>query len=196
MMCKIIGLTGGIACGKSTVSHYLAQKGAQIVDADQTAHELLEPNGALYEAYQKHWGKQVLLADGTLNRRKVGQLAFANAQEKNWLNHTAHPIIKEAIERKISVIKSGVIILDVPLLFEAGWDKITDGNCVVFVIREIQLQRLIARNGYTRQEALNRINAQMPLNEKKRRADWLIDNSGSLEETYRQADTLWQKWKT
>lgn len=195
-MRKIIGLTGGIACGKSTVSRYLAQKGAQIVDADQIAHELSEPNGALYEAYQKHWGKQILLADGTLNRRKVGQLAFANAQEKNWLNHTAHPVIKEAIERKISAIKSGVIILDVPLLFEAGWDKITDGNCVVFVTREIQLQRLIARNGYTRQEALNRINAQMPLNEKKRRADWLIDNSGSLEETYRQADTLWQKWKT
>lgn len=195
-MRKIIGLTGGIACGKSTVSRYLAQKGAQIVDADQIAHELSEPNGALYEAYQKHWGKQILLADGTLNRRKVGQLAFANAQEKNWLNHTAHPVIKEAIERKISAIKSGVIILDVPLLFEAGWDKITDRNCVVFVTREIQLQRLIARNGYTRQEALNRINAQMPLNEKKRRADWLIDNSGSLEETYRQADTLWQKWKT
>lgn len=195
-MRKIIGLTGGIACGKSTVSRYLAQKGAQIVDADQIAHELSEPNGALYEAYQNHWGKQVLLADGTLNRRKVGQLAFANYQEKNWLNHTAHPVIKEAIERKLSAIKSGVIILDVPLLFEAGWDKITDGNCVVFVIREIQLQRLIARNGYTRQEALNRINAQMPLNEKKRRADWLIDNSGSLEETYRQADTLWQKWKT
>ena len=194
-MRNIIGLTGGIACGKSTVSRYLAQKGAQIVDADKITHELLQPQGALYEAYRAHWGEQVLQADGSLNCRKVGQIAFASPKEKAWLNQTAHPLIQKAMLERLNSIKSGLIILDVPLLFEAGWDKITNGSCVVFVTAEVQLQRLIARNGYTRQEALDRINAQMPLTEKKRRATWLIDNSGSLEATYRQADALWKQWR-
>lgn len=194
-MRKIIGLTGGIACGKSTVSAYLRQKGAKIVDADVITHELLAPKGALYRAYVEHWGSQILNEDETLNRRQVGQLAFASDEEKAWLNATAHPLIKQAILQELAAIKSGLIILDVPLLFEAGWDKITDGNCVVYVTAEVQLQRLIARNHYSEQEALARIHAQMPLDEKKRRADWLIDNSGSLAETYRQADSLWQRWK-
>lgn len=193
-MRKIIGLTGGIACGKSTVSAYLQKKGAIIVDADEITHELLQPQGALYNAYVEHWGSQVVESDGSLNRRKVGQLAFSDKQEKEWMNATAHPIIKETILQKLAEIKKGLIIFDVPLLFEAGWDKATNGNCVVFVTPDVQLRRLIARNGYSKEEAMARINAQMPLAEKKRRADWLIDNSGTLAKTYQQVEKLWQEW--
>ncbi|WP_033170815.1 dephospho-CoA kinase [Selenomonas sp. ND2010] len=194
---KIIGLTGGIASGKSTVSAYLQEKGASIIDADGIAHELLEPGRPLYEAYRNHFGEKILLPDGTLDCRAIGQLVFSDPIERKWLNATAHPLIQQEICQRLQryqAEKKSVIVLDVPLLFESGWDKMAEKVCLVYVEEKIQLARLMKRNGYGREEAAARIAAQMPWEEKKKRADCLIDNSGSLSSTLRQVDDLWKEW--
>ncbi|MCR5438839.1 MAG: dephospho-CoA kinase [Selenomonas sp.] len=194
---KIIGLTGGIASGKSTVSAYLQKKGASIIDADGIAHELLAPGKPLYEVYRNHFGEKILLPDGGLNRRVIGQRVFSDPGERQWIDATAHPLIQQEICRRVKRYqreKKSLIVLDVPLLFESGWDKMAEKVCLVYVEEKIQLARLMKRNGYGREEAAARIAAQMPLEEKKKRADCLIDNSGSLSSTLRQVDNLWKEW--
>ena len=194
---KIIGLTGGIASGKSTVSAYLRKKGASIIDADAIAHELLEPGKTLYEAYRQHFGEKILLPDGKLNRRAIGQQVFSDPVEREWIGAAAHPLIKQEIcqwVKQYRAEKKSLIVLDVPLLFESGWDKMAEKVCLVYVEEKIQLERLMKRNGYGREEAEARIAAQMSLEEKKKRADCLIDNSGSLSSTLRQVDNLWKEW--
>lgn len=194
---KIIGLTGGIACGKSTVSKYLCEKGAVIIDADAIAHEFLAPGNLLYEAYRRHFGDEILLPGGQLDRRAIGQLVFRKPAERKWMDETAHPIIQQEICRRLQQYKKEkkmLIVLDVPLLFELGWDKMSEETCLVYTDEKIQLERLMKRNDYGREEAAARIAAQMPLEEKKKRADRLIDNSGSLSSTLRQVDILWKEW--
>ena len=194
---KIIGLTGGIASGKSTVSQYLYSKGAVILDADRIAHELTEPGGRLYKAYLDHFGAAILFPDGRINRAAVGKRVFSRPFEKQWLDSVSHPLILEEIERRILIKKEeqpALIVLDIPLLFETGWDKMAEENCLVYVDEDVQLERLMLRNGYSREEAAARIRAQMPLQEKKKWADRLIDNNGSLPSTLRQVDILWKEW--
>lgn len=194
---KVIGLTGGIASGKSTVSKYLHQKGAVILDADAIAHELTEPGGSLYNAYLAHFGSSVLLPDGHINRSAVGKCVFETPNEKQWLDSVSHPLIRQEIERQLLAKKKEqppLIVLDVPLLFETGWDKMAEENCLVCVDETVQLERLIRRDGYSKEEAAARIRTQMPLREKMKRADHLIDNNGSLSSTLRQVDILWKEW--
>lgn len=194
---KIIGLTGGIASGKSTVSAYLKQKGAVIIDADAIAHKLLEPNAALWLAYIGHFGRQYLREDNTLDTRAIGKIVFASVEEQAWINAIAQPIIKSAIETAIAKAKNSnakIIILDVPLLFETGWEKLADSTCLVYVDKKQQLSRLIQRNGYSEDEAMARIGAQMSMSAKRKLADRIIDNGGTLKNTYRQADILWEEW--
>lgn len=194
---KIIGLTGGIASGKSTVSAYLKQKGAVIIDADAIAHKLFEPNAALWLAYIGHFGRQYLREDNTLDTRAIGKIVFASVEEQAWINAIAQPIIKSAIETAIAKAKNSnakIIILDVPLLFETGWEKLADSTCLVYVDKKQQLSRLIQRNGYSEDEAMARIGAQMSMSAKRKLADWIIDNGGTLKNTYRQADILWEEW--
>lgn len=194
---NIIGLTGGIASGKSTVSSFFRQKGAAVLDADQIARELSEPGGELHAEYVRHFGAEVLQNDGTLDRRRIGQIVFSNPQQKQWLDTVSHPAIRGELLRQLAQKqneKQRLILLDIPLLFESGWDKMADKTCLVYVNETIQLQRLMKRNGYTRREAQDRIAAQMPLEEKKKRADYLIDNNGSLTDTIRQAEALWREW--
>ena len=194
---KVIGLTGGIASGKSTVSEYLRRRGAVILDADAIAHELTKPGGSLYNAYYEHFGASVLLPDGCINRDAVGKRVFEAPAEKQWLDSVSHPLIKQEMERRLLAEKKKqplLIVLDVPLLFEAGWDSMAEENCLVYADEDVQLKRLMLRNGYSREEAFARIQAQMPLQEKIKRADRLIDNNGSLPSTLRQADILWKEW--
>lgn len=194
---NIIGLTGGIASGKSTVSSFFRQKGAVVLDADQIARELSEPGGELHAEYVRHFGAEVLQNDGTLDRRRIGQIVFSDPQQKQWLDTVSHPAIRGELLRQLAQKqneKQRLILLDIPLLFESGWDKMADKTCLVYVNETIQLQRLMKRNGYTRREAQDRIAAQMPLEEKKKRADYLIDNNGSLTDTIRQAEALWREW--
>lgn len=196
-MARVIGLTGGIASGKSTMARFFRDKGAAVLSADTIAFALAKPRQILYRLYVAHFGEGILQTDGTLDRRAIGRLVFDNDAERQWLDETTHPILERAMRRQIAVKQAKnfpVIILDVPLLFEAGWDKMTEENCLVFVDEATQLARLMRRNGYTEAEARARIAAQMPLSEKKKRADTFIDNNGSLEESFLQAEKLWKEW--
>lgn len=183
---RIIGLTGGIACGKSTVSAYLKQRGAVIIDGDKIARQLSEPHEAIWQAYVDHFGTKILNEDGSLNRRLIGQMVFTDENEKNWMNSTMHPLIKEAILQQIELCRQNnvkVAVLDIPLLYEAGWDKFADEVWVVQISRQLQIERIQNRDNLTVQEAESRIDAQMPLEEKAKRADVVIDSSGIPEVT-------------
>jgi dephospho-CoA kinase len=191
---KTIGLTGGIASGKSTVSCYLGSKGIPIIDADAIAVRLAEPEGLLWLAYVRHFGKRVLRLDGTLDRRIVGKIIFHDNRERIWLDRTAHPLIRQEVLRERERHRqtgAKAVVFDVPLLFEAGWDALADETWVVWLRPENQLSRLMARNGYDAEQARLRIAAQMSLVEKCRRADVVLDNNGSREELWQQVDSAW-----
>lgn len=197
-MSLVIGLTGGIASGKSTAAKYLQSLGASIIDADAIALALTQIDAPLYKAYCAHFGKKCLYPDGSLNRRQIGEIVFADEIERQWLNKTAQPIIRQTIMQKIALGKAqneAIIILDIPLLFETDWYKKTAGNVLVYVDEITQLNRLQARNGYSLEEAQNRIKAQMPLATKKALADWLVDNNDTVDKMQAQLYALWQLWK-
>lgn len=197
-MSLVIGLTGGIASGKSTAAKYLQSLGASIIDADAIALALTQIDAPLYKAYCEHFGKTCLYPDGSLNRRQIGEIVFADESERQWLNETAQPIIRQTIMQKIALGKAqneAIIILDIPLLFETDWYKKTAGNVLVYVDKITQLNRLQARNGYSLEEAQNRIKAQMPLATKKALADWLVDNNDTVDKMQAQLYALWQLWK-
>ncbi len=190
---KIIGLTGGIASGKSTVSALLLEKGYSVLDADKIAWQLAEPAQPLWQEYRNRYGTQVLHEDRTLNRQAVANIVFANPQERQWMDGMAHPIIKAEIKRQlIELEKQGaaVVFLDVPLLYESGWDAMADITWVVYVSRENQVERLCSRNGFTVKEAERRISVQMSMEEKRARAQVVIDNNGNMEQLKQQVLTL------
>lgn len=194
----IIGLTGGIASGKSTVSDWLHQRyGAEIMDTDAIAWALAEPGQALWQQYVERYGRQrALNEDGTLNRRAIGGIVFADPREKEWTDAMSHPLIQRETERRLQACRQKgcpAAVLDVPLLFEAGWDAMADEVWVVYVKPDIQLARLMARNGYSEAEARDRIASQMAPEERNRRADVVIDNSGTQAETRIQVDAAWSR---
>lgn len=182
---RVIGLTGGIASGKSTVTQLLRQNHIPVLDADAIAWQLAQPERALWQAYVEHYGDRVLLPDRQLNRQAVADIVFSQPEEKQWMDGMAHPIIKKEIQKQLSAAAQAgerLAVLDVPLLYEAGWDNMVDQVWLVYVNKEVQLQRLMARNGYSRQEALRRISAQMPLEEKRKKAQAVLDNNGTRQE--------------
>ena len=188
---KVIGLTGGIASGKSTVSGFLREKfGAVILDADEVAREIAEPNKPLWKAFVSRYGKEKVLGpDGTLAREAVAEIVFRDASERAWMDSAAHPLIKQRILDRLAECKETgekIVVLDVPLLYEAGWEKIPDEVWVVYVEPKTQLQRLMHRNKLSEALARKRIESQIPIEEKKRRADVIIDNNGTREETIAQ----------
>ena len=194
---KIIGLTGGIACGKSTVSTELRARGAAIIDADALAHELSQPHQPLFNAYVERFGADIVGPGGTLDRAVIARLIFADPALRAEVDAIAHPLIRAEAERRLGAARAAgakAAVLDVPLLFEAGWDAIPDETWVVMLPEEEQLARLCARNPLMSQrEARARIAAQMPLAEKCARADVIIDNSGTKEETQQRVKELWRE---
>ena len=194
---RIIGLTGGIACGKSTVSAELRKRGAAIIDADALAHELSQPHQPLFHAYVQRFGREIVTADGTLDRAAVARCVFADPAVRAEVEAIAHPIIHREAEERLRVAAQAqkrAAVLDVPLLFEAGWDALADEIWVVALPREEQLARLLARDkDMTEREARARIAAQMPLAEKCARADVVIDNSGTVEEIREYIGKLWKE---
>lgn len=192
----VIGLTGGIACGKSAVTSALREAGACVLDADRLAHELAAPGGMLFQAYVDHFGKGILKNDGTMDRRAIGELVFKNPNELDWIDRTSHPILLDEIKRRLNDCeKRGhrVVILDVPLLFEAGWDVLCDETWVVSVPMEIQLDRLMKRDALTAEQARARIASQMSLEEKRSRGDVVLDNSGSVEKIEEMGKLLYRE---
>lgn len=193
----IIGLTGSIASGKSTVSEMLQEKGFPIVDADKIARLVVEPGTSVIKEIREHFGSVVLKEDGSLNREKLGERIFENAEDREKLNSIIHPAIRnEMIRQKEHWLAKGAhtVIMDIPLLFESKLASFVEIIIVVSVTPEIQKQRLIARNSLTEQEAIDRINSQLPMLEKEAGADAVIDNNGSIEETRLQVESIIEKW--
>lgn len=194
---KIIGLTGGIACGKSTVSKALRALGACIIDADALAHELSQPNQALFNAYVQRFGMAIVTPGGTLDRAAIARLIFTDPTMRAEVEQISHPLIRRAVEERLRMAEKEqkrAAVLDVPLLFEAGWDALADEVWVVALPPEEQLRRLLARDKTMSEgEARARIAAQMPLAEKCARADVVIDNNGTKEETRDYVGKLWEE---
>jgi dephospho-CoA kinase len=188
---KIIGLTGGIASGKSTVSRALRELGAIIIDADEVAHAIIEPGKPAWKDIVEHFGLGVLNPDQTIDREKLGAIVFNDPEKLQVLNQITHPRVGEQFKQMIKDIKSqqadAVLFIEVPLLYETHMDRICDEVWVVWVDEETQIQRLMKRDGLSREDALKRIDAQMSLDEKARRADFVIDNRFSVEETIESA---------
>ena len=190
-----IGLTGGIACGKTTICYFLQQAGASIIDTDKIAHELACPGKALWQAYYDHFGEKVLLADRTLNRRLIGNIVFKDKNEKQWINAVSHPLIRIEVEKQINELSQkgeAAAVIDIPLLFETGWDKFVDEKWVVYIDKKTQIKRLRERDGYTFAEARRRIRSQMPVSQKIKYADRIIDTSNTIDINRENTYKLWK----
>lgn len=193
----IIGLTGSIATGKSTVSRMLKQKGYPIVDADEISRLVVEPGSPVLNKIEEAFGSDVLLQNGSLNREKLGNLIFNDEEKRQKLNSIIHPAVRlEMLRQKEEWLEKGktTIIMDIPLLFESNLQSYVDKIIVVSATPDIQKERLIARNGYSADEADARINSQLPIAEKENGADAVINNNGALEETESQLDALLHEW--
>ena len=194
-MVRIIGITGGIASGKSTVTDFLRQQGYQVIDADQVVHELQELGGRLYEALLSAFGSAILQEDGRLDRPKLGAMIFGDPELLGQSSQIQNQIIREELadRRDLLAETEDFFFMDVPLLFELQYEDWFDQIWLVDVSKETQLSRLMTRNGLSQEEAAKRIAAQLSLQEKRKRADVLIDNNGSLEETRQQIRHALQK---
>ncbi|MFO3787251.1 dephospho-CoA kinase [Bacillus mojavensis] len=196
-MTLVIGLTGGIASGKSTVANMLIDKGITVIDADIIAKQAVEKGMPAYRQIIDEFGEDILLENGDIDRRKLGAMVFTNEQKRLALNSIVHPAVREEmLKRRDESIanQETFVVLDIPLLFESKLESLIDKIIVVSVTKELQLERLIKRNQLTEEEALSRIRSQMPLEEKVSRADNVIDNSGTLEETKQQLEEILSCW--
>ncbi len=195
---KIIGLTGNIACGKSVVADMLKGLGASTIDADRIARCVVEPEKPGWKDIVAEFGRGILNPDGAIDRKKLGEIIFNNEAKRKALNSVIHPKIKEGILinlKKHENAKTSVVIIEAALIIEnEGWlNTLVNGLIVVISDDEVQLKRLMERSGFSKEEALARVSSQMPTSQKVARADYVIDNSGSLDETMRQVKSIWGK---
>lgn len=191
-----IGLTGGIASGKSTVVSMLRQYGAAIIDCDIIARDVVLPGSKGLQAVVRAFGPQALLSDGTMNRAYIGSIVFTNPAKKQELEEILFPLIRQEIRIKITQLeKAGeaVAFLDMPLLFEVKYHSYVDEVWLVYVDAVTQLARLMARNGYTKDEALARIRSQFPIDKKRALSQVIVDNTASLEKTEEQVKAAWNQ---
>lgn len=196
-MALIIGLTGGIASGKSTVARMLFELGLPVIDADQIAREVVEVGEEAYLQIVEKFGEEILQENKTIDRAKLGAVVFNDEEKRKLLNSIVHPAVrKKMLEQKEQYVKKGekTIVLDIPLLFESNLTHLVDKVVVVYVDDDIQLERLMARNGFSKEEAEARIKAQMPLKEKVAKADAVINNNGTIEQTKEQLLTILKQW--
>ncbi len=194
----IIGLTGGIASGKSTVANMLRDKSIPIVDADVVAREVVEIGTDSYKKLVSEFGQEILNSDKTLNRPKLGSIIFQDQEKREKLNSIMHPSIRTSMKEKTQkYIEDGheVVVMDIPLLFESKLTHLVDKTLLVFVTEKTQLKRLMERNDLTEKEATDRIQSQMPLSEKVKLSHAVIDNNGSLTKTEQQLNEILDEWE-
>ena len=195
----IVGLTGGIASGKSLVAKVFQDLGAHIIDADKIVHELLEPGQQAWEEVVKYFGPEIVFPDKTIDRRKLGEIVFNDAEKRAWLNQCLHPKVFAVYTARVKHLCAralhAIIVLDAALLIETGYHKKMDRIVVVYADQEQQMERLTSRERFSREQALVRIRSQMPLSEKRKQADYVIENTGTREETEQQARDIFQKLK-
>jgi dephospho-CoA kinase len=194
---NVIGLTGGIACGKSTVAGMLVQKGALLVDADRLSREAVEPGNQAWKEIIQWLGDAIVEEDGTLDRKKIASIVFNDEKSLAKLNSIIHPRVLDLFYQRSSELKKELpgrpLIWDIPLLFETGYDKRVDYIVVVASREEVQIQRLLARDGLSREEALRRIRSQLEIKKKIAKADFVICNNGTKDLLEEKVDLLWEK---
>lgn len=180
---KVIGLTGGIACGKSTVGTILRKLGVKLIDADEIAHRIYLPGTPSYAEIVREFGSDILDADGPINRKRLGEIVFLSQTARSKLEGITHPVIVQEINDLINAAKfenCPLLVVEVPLLFEAGLDGQFDYIWVISAHPDIQLKRLIKRNNLTPEEAAARLSAQLPLSDKEGKADVIIYNNSEI----------------
>lgn len=197
IMGKTIGLTGSVATGKSTVSNMIQHAGIPLVDADIAARKVVEPGTEGLKEIVAYFGEEILLADGTLDRAKLGEIIFKDKEKREKLNEITHPRVKDyMLEARERFFRAGeeLVFFDIPLLFESHLESLVDQIVVVWATPETELKRLMERNNLTKEEALRRIESQMGIDEKARKADFVIDNNESLEKTQKQVYTFIERF--
>lgn len=191
-MGKIIGITGGIASGKSTVTKFLRQEGYKVVDADALVHKLQNPGGRLYRILLEHFGQEIILENGSLNRPLLAKRLFSNPSELEWSKETQGEVIREELAtlRDQLAQTEGVFFMDIPLLFEQGYESWFDEIWLVYVDKKTQIERLMNRDHMNVEEAQARLESQWSLSKKKKLASHIIDNSGTQKELVEQVASL------
>ena len=200
----ILGLTGGIATGKTSVSDFLKTKGAVILDADLIVHELLAPGQLGHKAVLTHFGNDVLNADQTIDRAKLGALVFNDEAQRQKLNELIHPLVRQELKNRVAHYEqlenkantSSLLVMVIPLLYESNLAHLVDRSWVVYCPEPAQKKRLMARNNYSEEEAMARIHSQISIEEKVKKADEVLDNSRNPEYTQEQVNLLLEglKW--
>lgn len=195
----LVGLTGGIASGKSLVGRVFRDMGAHLIDADRIVHCLLERNEQAWKEVLDHFGQDILLPNQEIDRRKLGEIVFNDEEQRAWLNRCLHPKVFEAFLVSVRNLRNRppdtIIVLDAALLIETGYNNKMDRTVVVYANLEQQLERLTQRDSFSKEQSLARIRSQMPLNEKRGHADYVVDNTGTREQTERQARDIFCKLK-
>lgn len=186
----ILGLTGSFASGKSTVAGIFRSYGAKVIDADKIAHTLIKPGSKIYKKIINYFGRDILKENKSIDRKKLGRIVFSNKHLLRELNRIVHPAVIRVIKGKIKDSRQRVIILDAPLLIEAGLEKIVDKLIVVTITKEKQINRARKKTGLDKKNILKRVKAQIPLRDKVRIADFVIDNSGTIMETKEQINQI------
>jgi dephospho-CoA kinase len=192
-----VGLTGGIATGKSTVVRMLVKRGARVIDHDGLVHTLQEPGQPVWKRIVEAFGRDILDADERIDRKKLGALVFENEQRRKVLEGIVHPAVLEEAQRQRDRIgkedEQAIVLSDIPLLLEVGMQECFDLILLVYAPPEVQIRRLMKRNNLSREEALSRLKSQMPIDEKPKFADLIIRNDGTMRELEKRADEVWQE---
>ena len=195
----IVGLTGGVASGKTAVSQILKEEGAYIINADQIARELVLPHKPAWSELIRAFGQEILQEDGSIQRKKLADKVFADPKQRKFLNQILHPRIKEEMDRRAKEIgekdPEAIVVIDAPLIIELGDHREMDKLIVVTSTQPQQIERLKDRDGTNPEEALRIVSSQMPLKEKLKFADYVIRNEGSMEETKKRAKEVYQELK-
>ncbi|MEQ8957804.1 MAG: dephospho-CoA kinase [Coleofasciculus sp. C2-GNP5-27] len=196
-MKRIIGLTGGIGTGKTTVSNYLADTyQLPILDADIYARDAVRPGSPVLNRIITRYGSEVQLADGTLNRKRLGEIVFPNPKERQWLEQQIHPYVRDRIESQLNILESPTVVLVIPLLFEANMTDLVTEIWVVSCPQDQQIQRIRERDRLSVEQAQSRLDSQLPLAEKVARADVVLDNSSTRDSLLQQVDRALMRTRT
>ena len=193
---KVIGLTGGISSGKSTVSQFLAELGAVIIDADKVGHEVFKPDSEAWRQVVAVFGEQIVATNGQINREKLGEIVFSNSEARSRLNQIMHPRMYNLVKTRLEEYQrqgAGVVVLEAPLLLEAGWTSLVDEVWVTTASEATVLKRLRERTGLSEKESLARIRSQLPAEKRVKHADVVINTDCSLEELKAKVKELWQE---
>ena len=196
---KVIGLTGGIGSGKSTVARFLAELGAVIINADEVGHEVFQPGTGAWREVVAAFGQQIVTQDNVIDREKLGTIVFKDAKARAKLNRIMHPPIYKMVKAQIDQCRRqgvGVVVLEAPLLLEASWTSLVDEVWVTAATETTVLERLRGRTGLSESASLARIRSQLPAEERIKHADVVIDNDGNLDELKAKVKELWQKLQT